>query len=1173
MNPISPLLLLFAQAAPKVAKAVPWYHQTTTLLLATLLALVASAFLGYYVSKRIRNSDYWWRVSLISFALLLSIIVIFGLWPPRFGVDLKGGTTFIAQVVKEGDETIELDQVITQLKSRIDPSGVYEIVLRPLGSDKIEIIIPDVDNEEAERIWKRVTKTGLLQFMIVSDSSFPKHRLAQKAAKEQAAKPLPNMRRDEVYDVSSPDKTEVMARWIALGRIESESNEVKQSTTYVPYKVTPDPSTALVRDQRTGAIVNLLAPDLRMTGSSAKDRGLELDRWAKKHGHEQLEVLMMTDDYRVEGQHLSSASMSFDSLGRPAVSFFMKPLGASLFGKLTGSNLPDTSSNPPIKKQLGIVLDKKLLSAPTINSRITSRGVIEGDFTQQEVEDLVAILKAGRLKAAIAPNPVAQDKSESSLGLEMRRRGLFAIGISFVAVLLFMAVYYRFAGLVACVVLIANLIFIVALIMLIKFPFSLTGLAGLVLTVGMSVDANVLIFERIREELEKGAALRMAIRNGFDRATVTIVDANVTTLITAVILYVIGTEQIKGFAVTLILGILMSMFTAIFCARVLFDFAEKQRWISTLSMSRIVGATRFDFIKMRTAFITASVIFIVIGLVGISLRGQTMLGHDLAGGTSARIVFKSPPANGATGVRDILKKVIEEDLNDETDHQVEVTPITSFDPNNTEEGFPSGTVFKIDTDLKLDESQPGAAQDTSESLLAKLITKAFPGQLLTRGLTYTDNQTAPPANSQKSDPANEKAGQTKADVDAKTLPNKADSDQEADSDKQATPAANNADDSKETTATDNPGDCSFQDEKDADKADNVDKAVDPNEAAKATENTKEAETKADNTKAVDTNDAETKADPVDESGAQSTETPTTGSQVVASQTVEITSKMNFNFKVGAEAVANLLRESASIKSLYTEIDPRDFTAEGFTGEDLTYTAKEWNVKFRANSLADGKAVMEAAKQSLEGKTYFQSLNGVGGSIATETQFQAISAVLASLIGIVLYIWVRFQKISFGLAAVVALVHDVLVVLGAIAVSSWFKMIPSIEEFKISLPVVAALMTVIGYSLNDTIVVFDRIREVRGKNPDLTKEMINTSIGQTLSRTLLTSLTTLIVVFILFLIGGDTIHGFAFALVVGIVVGTYSSIFIASPVLLWLMGNKSSKAKPVIAKPAIAKPAS
>ncbi|MCL4109912.1 UNVERIFIED_CONTAM: hypothetical protein GTU68_003280 [Idotea baltica] len=160
---------------------------------------------------------------------------------------------------------------------------------------------------------------------------------------------------------------------------------------------------------------------------------------------------------------------------------------------------------------------------------------------------------------------------------------------------------------------------------------------------------------------------------------------------------------------------------------------------------------------------------------------------------------------------------------------------------------------------------------------------------------------------------------------------------------------------------------------------------------------------------------------------------------------------------------------------------------------------------------------------------------------------AILAIIISLFAIVGYIWFRFQRVTFGVAAVVALVHDVLVVLGMVA----------LNDFRINLPMIAAFLTIVGYSLNDTIVVFDRIREVRGKNPDMTKEIVNTSLNQTLSRTLLTSITTFIVVLILYFLGGEGIHGFAFCLVLGVIVGTYSSIFVASPVLLWLMSRKNS----------------
>jgi SecD/SecF fusion protein len=224
---------------------------------------------------------------------------------------------------------------------------------------------------------------------------------------------------------------------------------------------------------------------------------------------------------------------------------------------------------------------------------------------------------------------------------------------------------------------------------------------------------------------------------------------------------------------------------------------------------------------------------------------------------------------------------------------------------------------------------------------------------------------------------------------------------------------------------------------------------------------------------------------------------------------------------------------------------------------LSTVSETWSVTMELQSEAEADTILAGWSERFNKKPYFPTTSKVGGQIAGKTQLQALGAVIASLLGIIAYVWIRFQNVAFGLAAVIALIHDVMIVLGAIAISHWLAgplFFLQVDKFKISLEIVAALLTVIGYSLNDTIVVFDRIREVRGKRSEITAEMINTSISQTLSRTILTSVTTFIVVFILYWFGGDAIHGFAFALVIGVLVGTYSSIFIASPALLWLMNT-------------------
>ena len=285
--------------------------------------------------------------------------------------------------------------------------------------------------------------------------------------------------------------------------------------------------------------------------------------------------------------------------------------------------------------------------------------------------------------------------------------------------------------------------------------------------------------------------------------------------------------------------------------------------------------------------------------------------------------------------------------------------------------------------------------------------------------------------------------------------------------------------------------------------------------------------------------------------------PPADATVVANLVVTSTD-LEFTPPVAGKELRNLIIAAAEAQDLELEKEQITLSSPG-SGESESidsYMAKNWKVDLNLPE-ADTANIFNGFQESYNSKPYFPTISAVGGQIAKDTQIQALVAIIASLIGIIAYVWIRFQNVAFGLAAVVALIHDVLIVLGAIAVSHYVAGALGfllIENFKISLPIVAALLTIIGYSLNDTIVVFDRIREVRGKRTELNEEIVNTSISQTLSRTILTSLTTFIVVFILYCFGGDAIHGFAFSLVIGVIAGTYSSIFVASPVLLWLMNS-------------------
>ncbi|MCL4206810.1 MAG: protein translocase subunit SecF, partial [Pirellulaceae bacterium] len=295
------------------------------------------------------------------------------------------------------------------------------------------------------------------------------------------------------------------------------------------------------------------------------------------------------------------------------------------------------------------------------------------------------------------------------------------------------------------------------------------------------------------------------------------------------------------------------------------------------------------------------------------------------------------------------------------------------------------------------------------------------------------------------------------------------------------------------------------------------------------------------------NDAPTTDLPVDASSDEPAET----SQRVVTKVV-----MTFGNDINGRTVQDQLLKVAEANGLrWTEedIDLSPMPPQTDWLIDDSRGFKQWSVAVNAGEDAVG-AVLAALQTNLAETPVWPSSSKIGGKVAGDTQALAIAALLTSLVGIIIYIWIRFQRVVFGLAAVVALIHDVLIVLGAIAVSYWLAGILGflqIQEFKISLPVVAAILTIIGYSLNDTIVVFDRIREVKGKSPNLTSDMLNVSLNQTLSRTLLTSFTTFLVVVILYFLGGAGVHDFAYCLVVGVVVGTYSSIYIASPVLLWM----------------------
>ncbi len=1032
--------------------------------------MIVPFIVGRYLARALRMPNEATRYGFILLAIV-SAVVVLSLKRPGLGVDLRGGTILVYEIdpekraatAAEGRTPITSQSFVQPLTDRINPSGTQEIVIRPYGETQIEIIVPEVDQREVDRIKMLVEEAGILRFAILANQA--DHQAIIDRAIEQANSDDPSVRRQQI--VGSPEEDLLYGRWVLVGRESAETRGVR------PLRV--DVGNAILRDADTGEIIDL-PPELL----GGEDSLARIAAWADRQGISGLETLMVINPaLDILGEDLSFASSTFDEQGRPAVAFNLTDAGSPRFRALTTRNAPVGSR----QRRLGIILDDTLLSAPSIQQPIAKEGRITGNFTREEVMRLVNILEAGQLPAALTPQPIAENQIDATLGADTIRKGIWAIGTSLGLVLVFILGYYHFIGVIACLALVLNLALIMATMVLINQPLSLPGLAGLVLTVGMSVDANVLIFERIREELKKGAKARMAIRNGFGRATTTIVDANLTTLITAIVLYAIGTDQIRGFAVTLILGILFSMFTAIYMSRTIFDFAER-RGLLSLSMvdvvdsirARMVGGGQFDFISKGKFSLALSAVLLAIGVVGLYARGSGIFDIDFAGGSSVQFRLDQPTT------AEKVRGIVEQALTTGQEERVQFT-VNGVSMEN----IPDGSVYKVDSSI----------EDVDR--LKRMIQEGFAAEETIGMVTYRVTISA------ERDAAERDAAERDA---ADRSPRGS----------QGSPEIDNG--VRLTTMQDDPA------------------AADP----PADENASEEDGEANEEQDAD-DDAPT--------GSQTT------TRIVTLGIIGEEEEATIN---GQSLTAALI---AAAEEVGVPLTDRDISLE-----PLGEGAEEWN---RRSSLPFSRwqvtlsrdatttdTVMNQLDKKLDSDAVWISSSSVGARVAGDMIGRALGALFASLLCIIGYIWFRFQRVIFGFAAVAALLHDVLITLGAIALSYWlanFLGFLLIDPFKISLTVVAALLTIIGYSLNDTIVVFDRIRETKGKAPRLTGEMINQSINMTLSRTVLTSITTLIVVVLLYAFGGEGIHAFAFALVIGVLAGTYSSVFVASPILLWLVQRK------------------
>jgi SecD/SecF fusion protein len=785
-----------------------------------------------------------------------------------------------------------------------------------------------------------------------------------------------------------------------------------------------------------------------------------------------------------------------DSIGRRAIGLYFDIKGGKFFSIVTGKN---------IDKPLCILLDNIAISAPNIESRIGSEGVITGSFTETQVQDMVNKLNAGSLPARLIEQPISVNTIGPSIGEGNRDQGIKSGYYGFIAVVAVMTIYYAAAGGIADVALLLNLLFILAIMAAIRATFTLPGIAGFILTIGMSVDANVLIYERIREEQERGSSLRVAIANGYQKAFSTIFDSNLTTVITAVILYWKASEEVKGFAIVLILGILSSMFTALFVTRVIFDFLLNKRIIKDhLFMLRIIHSPNINWMKLRPVFLTISGILMVSGLFVFFSRDNSKYDIEFTGGTNATIKL----AKGVNLSQQDVQNMIRVKLPAANVYGIGESG-QEFEITTTETNKITAVISSNEFSSQSAEQIKSVIENTQKSISTHLT-----------GLNVTKES----ANADKVSVSTSQMNQSAV---KEIL-------------KQAFPQA-------ELSPL------------------QVDELV--NDAILETFSGKlEIQENLHPTimseEKIDTAMIEAHPELADFLGG----IKLTCSIETEDSIKEIEQRItNLQFKPDTrdlkrydyEILSSSLAPVADVNKpvnefVYVSSDP-EASIRQFSDDEWESFVK--NEKTKIISATEQESTLPRVRQ-------------FDPSVGSEQKRNTMIAIVLSLFSIIAYIWIRFGNLRYGLGAIVSLIHDTCITLGAItactyiagtAIGKFFL----IEDFKINLTIIAAILTLIGYSLNDTIVVFDRIRENRGKAKKLNPQLITDSINQTISRTIMTSLTTFVVILVMYIFGGSGMRGFSFSIGFGIIIGTYSSIAIAAPILL--IGAKSEKEKDIVEK--------
>ncbi|MCH7791570.1 MAG: protein translocase subunit SecD, partial [Planctomycetes bacterium] len=759
---------------------------------------------------------------------------------------------------------------------------------------------------------------------------------------------------------------------------------------------------------------------------------------------------------------VESAFQGPDQLGRPAINFRMNTIGGRKMAALT---------DPHVGDHMAVLLDDQVYTAPTLQGRISASGQITGDFSREEIDYLIRTLNAGSLQAKLAPEPISENQVGPSLGLDQLRHGMNAGLIAIVGIALFMLVYYfDVCGGIAVLSLLCNALLILGVMAANRAAFTLPGIAGVILTFGMAVDANVLIYERMREELRQGVETRAAVRLGYQKALSSIIDGNVTNLIVCLVLYYTGTQEIRGFAITLGIGVLATLFSVLVIGRLFFDVLVEGLRFKRISMLPMVVPAiervltpKLNWMGLRWTFTVLSVSVVALSLGLIATRGKDMLGIEFRGGTKITLEFKHEDPDDRNSPRltmtrpEVAEKV----------HAIGRVPDDPDDPDYSTELPELEDAIVVPLNPELD----GITSDTFE--IRTLHTRS--PALLQRALA--------------------EAFESMLDMSQQSL------------------TADRIDETDVHQAPVYPL---------------IDARLDRNSIPGMP--------------------------PIDVKAyvggiaiyLKNISPPVTLDQL-ESRLERMREQPDFSRTLGRKREIRVLEKSPDDPDRVTSAVLLVFD-EGVSfwgNEDVWWVdlaATEWRVAVQALTQAPPPASMQSFSPA----------------IARAFVAQALMAVVVSFMLISIYIWVRFGSVRYSLAALICLIHDVIIVVGMVALAGFLwdttgarpvlqqmKVLP----FRIDLNLVAALLTIIGYSLNDTIIIMDRIRENRGKLPYASREAVNNAVNSTISRTVITSGTTFIAAMILYTYGGEGVRAFSFALACGVIVGTYSSVAIAAP-LVW-----------------------